>query len=282
MILTATGYQLPEVLKGTILEQILEVKLREIEGAKQKLPAVSLGGALERAEPVRSLKKALLARSPAIIAEIKKASPSAGILRKDFNPTQIAREYEKNGAAAISVVTEVHHFRGNLEDLACLRWAVRVPLVRKDFIVDPYQIVEARIAGADAVLLIASLLDTISLGKLRQETEALGMEALVEIHDETELARALEAGAALVGVNNRDLRTFETSLEVSLRLAPRLPKAVVSVAESGIKGADDILRLRKAGYRGFLIGEELMRAPSPGEALSGLLSACARAEKKAS
>ena len=183
MILTATRYQLPEVLKGTILEQILEVKLREIEGAKQKLPAVSLGGALERAEPVRSLKKALLARSPAIIAEIKKASPSAGILRKDFNPTQIAREYEKNGAAAISVVTEVHHFRGNLEDLACLRWAVRVPLVRKDFIVDPYQILEARIAGADAVLLIASLLDTISLEKLRQETEALGMESLVEIHD---------------------------------------------------------------------------------------------------
>ena len=277
-----SSYRLPEDLKGSILGEIMEIKLLEIAAAKQKLPASSLRKALERAEPVRSLKGSLLRRAPAIIAEIKKASPSAGILREDFNPVQIAREYQKSGAAALSVITEVHHFKGSLENLAAVRWSSRVPLLRKDFLVDSYQILEARCSGADAVLLIAALLDAGSLAKLIEEAGALGMEVLVEVHDEQELKRALAAGATLIGVNNRDLRTFEVSLDVCIKLAPLLPKTLVPVAESGIRQAEDIHKLTAAGYRGFLIGELFMKAPSPGAALSELLSACARTIKKAS
>jgi indole-3-glycerol phosphate synthase len=226
--------------------------------------------ALDRAPVVRSFRKSIVRGSPALIAEIKKRSPSAGLLRRDFDPAGIAKEYEESGAAAISVVTEGKHFSGGLEILAMLRWTCKIPLLRKDFLLDPYQILEARHAGADAVLLIAALLDTSSLRKMREEAENTGMEALVEVHDEIELDRALESGAVLIGVNSRDLRTFEVSLETCLRLARRLPGNAVSVAESGIRSADDVRRLMDAGYKGFLIGEQLLRAPSPGAALSQL------------
>ncbi len=264
------GYEVPQAIKGTILEQIVETKLHEIVGAKQKFPAASLRMAMDRAPVVRSFRKSILRSSPALIAEIKRRSPSAGILRRDFDPAGIAREYEDSGAAAISVVTEVKHFSGGLEILAMLRWQCKIPLLRKDFLLDPYQILEARHAGADAVLLIAALLDASSLRKMREEAEGIGMEALVEVHDEIELDRALESGAVLIGVNNRDLRTFEVSLETCFRLAGRLPGNAVPVAESGIRSADDVQRLMDAGYRGFLIGEQLLRAPSPGAALSKL------------
>jgi indole-3-glycerol phosphate synthase len=264
-------YKLPEAVRGTILEQIMYHKVHELAGAMKKLPPVSLEAALNRAEKVRPFRKALASRFPAVIAEIKKASPSSGVIRENFDFVKIAQECQESGAAALSVVTEVHHFHGGLEMLASLRWKSSLPLLRKDFIIDPYQILEARHAGADAVLLIAALLDPAALKSLRIEAEKHGMEALVEVHNEPELEQALESGATLIGVNNRDLRTFEVSLDVSQELARILPKSVFPVAESGIRTAEDLRRLSDAGYRGFLIGEHLMRAPSPGVALADLI-----------
>jgi indole-3-glycerol phosphate synthase len=265
-------YGLPAEIKGTILEKIVTARLPEIAGAKSKLPADSLQMVLDRAPQIRSLKRSLM-RQPGVIAEIKKASPSAGLLRQDFDPAAIADEYQKAGAAAISVVTEANFFRGGLETLAALRWRTGLPLLRKDFVVDPYQVLEARHAGADAVLLIAALLDEPSLTELRGYVEELGMDALVEVHTEAELERALEAGSTLIGVNSRDLRSFEVSLDVCVRLAARLPRESTAVAESGIRAPEDIRRLAGAGYRGFLIGEPLMRAASPGAALAQFVSA---------
>jgi indole-3-glycerol phosphate synthase len=279
---TANDYRLPGNLEGTILEKIVRTKVREVAAARSVLPAASLESALERAEKVRSLKKALTSgRPPAIISEIKKASPSAGLIREDFDPLRIARQYRQSGAAALSVITEVHHFGGNLEILAMLRWNMDLPLLRKDFIIDPYQILEARSAGADAILLIAALLDPDALRSMILETERVGMDALVEVHHEVELRKALDAGAGIIGVNNRDLRTFEVSLDVSLDLAPHIPARVPAVAESGIQSAGDIRRLYEAGYQGFLVGEQLLRAPSPGDALGELRSGInsARREK---
>jgi indole-3-glycerol phosphate synthase len=270
-MITLVKYRVPDGLKGTILEQIMANRLPEIAGAKIKFPAESLQMVLDRAPRVRSLKRSLM-RQPGIIAEIKKASPSAGLLRSDFDPRTIASAYVKAGASAISVVTESRFFQGGLETLAALRWCADVPLLRKDFIVDPYQVLEARHAGADAVLLIAALLEGASLKELRACVEELGMDALVEVHSEAELERALSAGATLIGVNSRDLRSFEVSLDVCVRLAALLPREAVAVAESGIRTAEDIRRLASAGYRGFLIGESLMRAPSPGAALAEFVS----------
>ncbi|HTY62420.1 MAG TPA: indole-3-glycerol phosphate synthase TrpC [Acidobacteriota bacterium] len=267
----ASEYRLPAALKGTILEQIVNAKVQELIGIKDKLPAVALEAVLDRVPEIRSIRSALMSHAPAVIAEIKRASPSAGLIRGDFDPAKIAKEYSTSGAAALSVLTEARHFRGSLEILARLRWSVKIPLLRKDFIVDPYQILEARHAGADAVLLIAALLDTDALQRLRSEAERLGMEALIEVHNEEELRRALDAGAALIGVNNRDLRTFEVSLDVSLNLARRMPDRVLAVAESGIRSAADVRRLADAGYRGFLIGEQFMRAPSPGMELAKMI-----------
>jgi indole-3-glycerol phosphate synthase len=270
-MINVQDYELPEDLKNTVLDRIMRDKVHEIVGAKSKLPAVSIENVLERAPDLHSFKKALAGKSPAIIAEIKKASPSAGVIRKDFDPVKIAREYQESGAAAISVLTEVQHFQGGLEILALLRWSTRLSLLRKDFIVDSYQLLESRHAGADAVLLIAALLDDSRLKGLRIEAERLGMDALVEIHSESELQRALDAGAGIIGVNNRDLRTFEVSLDVSLKIAPIIPPNVITVTESGIRTPEDIRRLADAGFRGFLIGEQLMRSPSPGTALAALL-----------
>jgi indole-3-glycerol phosphate synthase len=265
------GYKIPEALKGSILERIVHAKLHELADAGRRLPADSLKSVLDRAPGIRPFRNALIRKTPAVIAEIKKASPSAGLIREDFDPVQIAGEYRDSGAAALSVITEVHYFHGGLEILARLRWNSKLPLLRKDFIIDPYQILEARHAGADAVLLIAALMDASALQRMRREAESYGMDALIEVHNEMELQSALDAGATLIGVNNRDLRTFEVSLDVSLNLARLLPKDVVAVAESGIKTGEDVRRLSDAGYRGFLVGESLMRSPSPGAALTQLL-----------
>jgi indole-3-glycerol phosphate synthase len=271
MLNAASEYAMPEAIKGTILEKIVHAKVHELIGAQSKLPASSLESALDRAPAVRSFKKALTTRTPAILAEIKRASPSAGVICEDFDPIRIAKEYQNSGAAVLSVITEVKHFQGGLEILARLRWSAKIPLLRKDFLIDSYQILESRHAGADAVLLIAALLDTSMLRHMRVEAERYGMEALIEVHNEAELQRALDAGATVIGVNNRDLRSFEVSLDVSLNLARIIPKGIIAIAESGIRTPDDIRRLSKAGYRGFLVGEHLMRSRSPGVALKELL-----------
>jgi indole-3-glycerol phosphate synthase len=271
MLEIASDYRLPGSLKGTILERIMHDRVHELLGARKRVPSAILESVLDNAAEIRPFKKALLSRSPAVIAEIKKASPSAGLIRRDFDFVKIAQEYRDAGAAALSVITEVRHFRGGLEILASLRWNNSLPLLRKDFIIDRYQVLEARYAGADAVLLIAALLDAAALKDLRTEAERYRMEALVEVHNEAELDQALESGATLIGVNNRDLRTFQVSLDTSIHLARKMPKGILPVSESGIRTAGDLSRLADAGYRGFLVGEQLMRAPSPGAALKELL-----------
>jgi len=276
MMTTAANYVLPAGLRGTILDRIVAARLPEVEEAKRKLPAESLRMVMDRAPRIRSI-KAHLTRRHGIIAEIKRASPTAGILRASFDPAAIAGEYRKSGATAISVVTETNFFGGGLETLAGLRWQTDLPLLRKDFIVDSYQLLEARHAGADAVLLITALLSGPALEELRRSAEELGMDAIVEVRSEDELQSALAAGASVIGVNSRDLRTFEVSLEASLRLAAGLPKHVLAIAESGISSADDVRRLVRAGYRGFLVGTALMRSPSPGAALAGLTAALEKA-----
>jgi indole-3-glycerol phosphate synthase len=223
----------------------------------------------------RDFRAALLGRSPAIIAEIKKASPSKGLLSENFDPPAIAREYEQGGAAALSVLTDEHFFEGSLADLCAAREAVRLPALRKDFTLDEYHVVEAAAHGADAILLIAAILDAGQIRRLRELAAGYGIAALVEAHNEAEVDTALEAGAELIGINNRDLKTFEVKLETSLKLAERIPAGVVKVAESGIHSAADIQLLRHAGFQAFLVGERLMKAPSPAAALRELSGAAA-------
>lgn len=270
----AKEYRLPEALRGTILEKIMDAKIPEIAASRRVISADDIETALVDAPPIRSFKGALTQMSrnvPAVIAEIKRASPSAGLIREDFSPLKIAESYQSAGAAALSILTEVRYFQGGLDILTAVRERTPLPVLRKDFIVDPYQIIEARRAGADAVLLIAALLDAASLKMLREEAERLGMDALVEVHSEDELGRALDAGAGLIGVNNRDLRAFTVDLNIALNLVRLMPNDITAVAESGIKTAEDLRRLYDAGYRGFLVGERLMRASDPGAALAELL-----------
>jgi indole-3-glycerol phosphate synthase len=210
-----------------------------------------------------------------VIAECKRRSPSRGILRSAYDPVAIARGYEARGAAAISVLTEPGFFDGSLDHLASVRAAVDLPILRKDFIVDEYQLLEARASGADAILLIVAALAGEELHRLLAAARALGLDALVEVHEERELDEALAAGAALVGVNNRNLRTLQVDLDASHRLARRMPQGIVRVAESGIRSGDDVRALRHAGYDAFLVGEQFMSAPDPGEALGRLLRAAA-------
>jgi indole-3-glycerol phosphate synthase len=278
----SSGYKLPRELAGTVLGEIVASKLRVLAEARKKLPVEALRMASDRWPVVRPLKRALQGNLPAVIAEIKPASPSAGVLRADPDPVALAREYQDGGAAALSVVTDAEYFRGRLESVSRLRWNARLPILRKDFVVDSYQLIETRHVGGDAVLLLAALLEGARLRDLRQETEALGMDALVEVHDERELDHALEAGASLIGVNSRNLKTLQVSLGVALGLAPRLPPGVVAVAESGIRDGEDLRRLWDSGYRAFLIGETLMRSASPGKTLEGLLASLRGAGLKAS
>ena len=209
-----------------------------------------------------------------IIAEFKRRSPSAGIIRDDLAVSDIVRCYERGGACAISVLTDEEYFGGSIADLCAARSSTNLPLLRKDFIIDPIQIFEAAIAGADAILLIVTALDDHLLTELRAlAEEELGLDALVEVHTSEELRRALNSGARIVGVNNRDLRTFEVSLNTSERLIAEVPPDRILISESGLQSADSLLRLRKVGFRGFLVGEALMRAPNPETALRNLVAA---------
>jgi indole-3-glycerol phosphate synthase len=231
--------------------------------------------ALERqAEELRTARRgfrgALAGRSPAIIAEIKQGSPSKGVLREDFDAARLARQYEQGGAAALSVLTDESFFRGSLADLRAARQAVRLPALRKDFTLNEYHVVEAAANGADAVLLIAAILDEKRIRELRELAESWGMAALVEVHDLRELETAVAAGADIIGVNNRDLKTFAVTLETSLRLAQHIPAAVLKVSESGIHSREDIGRLQAAGFDAFLVGEHLLKAKNPGQALGAL------------
>ena len=215
---------------------------------------------------------------PNVIAECKRRSPSRGILRRDYRPGAIAAAYERNGAAAVSVLTEPTFFDGALDHLRAVRAAVGIPVLRKDFIVDPYQLLEAAAAGADAVLLIAAALDDADLGALHARAAGLGLGVLVEVHDADELDRAARAGAAVVGVNNRNLRTLAVDVEASHRLAARMPEGAIGVAESGLRTSADLARLGAAGYSAFLIGETFMTARDPGAALRDLLAGASAAD----
>ena len=228
----------------------------------------------ERAQGLRAgrrdFRAALQGKTPAIIAEIKKASPSKGILREEFEPAALAKEYQANGAVAISVLTDGPFFQGSLMDLRAARQAVALPALRKDFTLDEYHVVEAAANGADAVLLIAAILEEKKIRDFRELAGAWGMAALVEVHNQRELKTALGAGADIVGVNNRNLKTFEVTLETSLELADRIPADVLKISESGIHSRADIQRLVAAGYRAFLVGEHLLKSASPGAALRAL------------
>jgi indole-3-glycerol phosphate synthase len=254
-----------------ILERIVASKRQEIAERRVRLPAKELERRLDSAPPVRDYRTALLHKGGiGIIAEVKKASPSAGVLRVDFDPVAIAISYAEHGADALSVLTDGPFFQGDLAHLTAIRAAVPSPVLRKDFVLDPYQVLEARVAGADAVLLIAEILADTALRRLLRETHALGMQALVELYDRDNLARVVDSGALLIGINNRDLRTFETRLEHTLELAPHIPADRVLVSESGIKTRQDIERLRGAGVRAVLIGETFMRSADAGAKLREL------------
>ena len=254
-----------------ILTRIVEHKRRELDDASVPRAEVERWAA-ERVEDRRDFKAALLARPRAIIAEIKKASPSKGVLAADFRPAEIARSYEAGGAACLSVLTDREFFQGSLEDMERARLAVSLPVLRKDFTIDEFQVLEAAAAGADAILLIAAILTGRELRDLRELAAQYDMAALVEVHAEDELSLATDSGAEIIGVNNRDLHTFRVSPETSLRLAARMPAGVVQVSESGIETAAQIAALEAAGYRGFLVGEHLMRAGDPRAALEALLA----------
>ena len=258
-----------------ILAEIIERKQQQLTAAKQAVTLETLRDAtrtVRRDAIAHALHNALLSDAINVIAEFKRRSPSKGVIREAADPVEIAGEYASAGAAAISVLTEENYFDGSLDDLRAIRSAVHLPLLRKDFIFDEYQVHEAAAAGADAILLIVAALDDEHLSWLREVAEdKLGMDALVEVHDQTEMKRAAQCGAKLIGVNNRDLRTFEVSLETSLKLANDAPSDAVLISESGLKSTEDLLRLNESGYRGFLIGESLMRAESPRQALAELL-----------
>jgi indole-3-glycerol phosphate synthase len=261
----------------TILDEILDDKRREVAASQERVPAEELAArAADCVDPPRGFRRALAeAAAPAIIAEIKRRSPSRGEIRPDMDPVACARAYASGGAACLSVLTDETYFGGRLSDLAKVRRVVSIPLLRKDFIIDPYQVDEARVAGADAILLIVSALTPEELSSLSKRARRHGLDVLVEVHDEPELETALACGADLIGVNNRDLRTFETNLGVTERLAPRLPDRssgddVLLVAESGIHTPGDVERLTRCGARAFLVGESLMRQPDVGHALRQL------------
>ena len=262
-----------------ILDRILAAKRQELERRCQEEPLAVLRERLAQAPPTRSLARALGGPSLALIAEVKRASPSRGVLRADLDPQALARTYAGSGAAAISVLTEEQHFQGSLGDLEAVRAVLdgrggpRPPLLRKDFLFDAYHLFEARAYGADAVLLIVAILKPKLLAELLALAATLGLECLVEVHDEQELERALAADAQIIGINNRDLRTFAVDLAVSERLRPLIPRDRVVVAESGIHTRADVERLRALGVNAVLIGEALVTAGDPAGKIEELLRA---------
>ena len=256
----------------TILDAIVVLKREEVAAARRLEPLENLETRVAIAPPVRDFRAALEGTGPIrLIAEIKKASPSAQIIRANFDPVAIAKIYQQHGAACLSVLTDTPYFQGHLAHLMQVRASVAVPLLRKDFLIDDYQVIEARAAGADAILLIAEILDDATLVRLLELARRLGMATLVEFHDEVNLPRVLACGADLVGINNRNLRNFVTDLNHTLRLREQIPTAVVLVSESGIRTRHDVEQLEAAGVSAILVGESLMRAPDIGLAIDRLL-----------
>ncbi len=255
-----------------ILDEIVGSKQREVLEARRRMPIEELEAQAVEAPPVRDFRAMLAGRGGIqLIAEVKKASPSAHVIRRDFDPVAIARCYQDHGAACISVLTDAPYFKGHLSHLARVRASVVVPLLRKDFLIDDYQVIEARLAGADAILLIAEILDDTAMKSMIQRARKLGMTALVELHDPANLDRVLAAGADCVGINNRDLRSFVTDIEHTLRLRDQVPDEVVLVSESGIRSRQDVDRLEAAGVSAILVGESLMRESDIGLAVEQLL-----------
>jgi indole-3-glycerol phosphate synthase len=257
----------------TILDRIVEARRESIAHRKRVLPEVALKMAAERATPPRDFPGALARDAFNVIAELKKASPSRGILRAHYAPATLAASLEQAGAAALSVLTEEEFFFGSLADLKEARRVTEIPILRKDFIVDPWQVWEARAAGADAFLLIAAVLDDRALRELLAVGRSLRMEPLVEVHSRAELDRVIDAGAVIIGVNNRNLRDFEVSLETSCELIESIPESCIAVTESGLRSREDLARLRQLGFDAFLIGEHLMRHADPAEPLRELVRA---------
>lgn len=255
----------------TVLDEILAHKRVELEQARRRVAPAELARRAAGQPPPRGFRRALLGPGRRVIAELKRRSPSKGEIRRDFDPVAIARAYEAGGAAALSVLTDERFFGGSLAVLEAVRRATALPLLRKDFVIDPYQLDEARASGADAVLLIVAALAPAALERLRAHALGLGLDVLVEVHDEAELDLAKGVGADLIGINNRDLKSFVTDLGVTERLARRVPQGAVVVAESGISGPADLARLERAGASAFLVGESLMREADPGLALRRLL-----------
>jgi len=270
----STGSSLPfwyhktSVLPHTVPDILARIVARKREELARGV-VVSASG---RTAPARDFHAALTSRRPAVIAEIKQASPSKGLLTRNFDPAAQAACYASGGAAALSVLTDESFFQGSLAHLAAARAAVNLPVLRKDFTIHQDQVAEAAAAGADAILLIAAILSERQMRDFRELAEHHGMAALVEVHSAAELQPALASGARIVGVNNRNLSTFEVALETSIELGPRIPEGVVRVAESGIHSAADVRRLVDAGFQAFLVGEHLMRAPDPAAALRALVA----------
>lgn len=257
-----------------ILQTILHRKAGEVAERAARVPLRELSARCEGLPAPRGFAAALQAKVdaglPAVIAEVKKASPSKGVIRPDFHPAEIAASYERGGAACLSVLTDVDFFQGADAYLQQARAACALPVLRKDFVVDPYQVYEARVLGADCILLIVAALGDAALAELSHLAMELGMDVLVEVHDMDELERALQVGAPLVGINNRSLRTFEVSLDTTLALKPAVPADRLLVTESGIATREDVARMRGNGVHAFLVGESFMRAPDPGAELARL------------
>ena len=258
----------------SVLERIVAAKHKEIVAARERVPLPRIEALAAEAPPARpfvaALQAKLAAGRPAVIAEVKRASPSRGVLREDFDPAAIARSYEAGGAACLSVLTDREFFQGGIEHLEAARAACSLPVLRKDFIVDPYQVFEARAHGADCILLIVACLSPGDMKGLEALARRLGMAVLVEAHDAAELRAALALSTPLIGINNRNLRTFETRLETTLDLLGAIPAGRVAITESGILTREDVARMRAVGVHAFLVGEAFMRAPEPGKALEEL------------
>jgi indole-3-glycerol phosphate synthase len=261
----------------SILGRIVEARRESIAHRKRVLPDVALKIAAGKVAAPRDFPGALERSGYNVIAELKKGSPSRGVLRAEYAPEALATSLERGGAAALSVLTEEEFFFGSLADLKEARKAVQIPVLRKDFIVDPWQVWETRAVGADAFLLIAAILSDAELRELLELGRTLGMEALVEVHSREELGRTVAAGARIIGVNNRDLRDFQVRIETSLELVEAIPEECIAVSESGLRTGEDLARLRSAGFDAFLIGERLMEAADPGDELRGLLGAAGAA-----
>jgi indole-3-glycerol phosphate synthase len=260
-----------------ILRRILAVKADEVAQARGRCPLEDVRSRAHAQSPARDFVGAMRAKvaagNPAVIAEIKKASPSKGVLREAFDPAGIAANYAAHGAACLSVLTDAQFFQGSMDHLRAARAACAVPVLRKDFVIDPYQVYEARAAGADCILLIVAALDKARMRELEKVAIELGLAVLVEVHDASELDAALALGTPLIGINNRNLRTFETRLETTLALLDRIPSERLVITESGILKPEDVALMRKHAVNGFLVGEAFMRAPDPGVELERLFGA---------